>query len=80
MWGWLKEVGHFESMVYLILCESLPHLLEYCEWGRGNVCYCLVKYVCIGSLDLESGLGCVDVFVWVAFFDIHVKCGASMGV
>ena len=37
----------------------------------------MVKYVCVRHVD--SRLGCVDVFVRVAFFNNQVGCGASMG-
>ena len=35
------------------------------------MCSYVVKYVCDGSLDLDSGLRYVDVFIWVACFDVH---------
>ena len=57
-------------MTRFILCESLPQLLESCEWDGVDVCSYVVKYVCIGSSDLDSGLIYVDVSIWVAFFDV----------
>ena len=35
------------------------------------MCSYVVKYVCVGSLDLESGLRYMDVFIWVALFDVY---------
>ena len=35
------------------------------------MCSCAVKYVYNGSLDLDSGLRYVDVFIRVAFFDVQ---------
>ena len=66
--GWLEEASH---MVYFILCESLPQPLESCEWDGYDVCSCGVKYVCIRSLDLDSGLRYVDAFIRNAFFDVQ---------
>ena len=54
-------------MTYLILCESLPHPLESCEWNGDDV----IKYVCVGSLDLDNGLRYMDVIIWVAFYDVE---------
>ena len=56
-------------MMCFILWESLPQPLESCEWDGDDVCSCMVKYVCVRSLYLDSGLRYVDTFVWVAFFE-----------
>ena len=48
-------------MMCFNLCESLPQPLESCEWDGDDVCSCVVKYVCVGSLDLNSLLRYVNV-------------------
>jgi hypothetical protein len=58
-------------MMPLIMCESLLQPLESCKWDGDDVCVCVVKFVCVASLDLDSGLRYVDVFVHVAFFDVQ---------
>jgi hypothetical protein len=58
-------------MMYLILCESVPHPLESCEWNEDDVCSSVIKYVCGGSLDLDSGLRYMDVIIWVVFYDVE---------
>lgn len=35
------------------------------------MCSCVVKYLCVGPLEFGGGMRCVDVFVWVAFFDVQ---------
>jgi hypothetical protein len=52
-------------------CEFLPQPLESCEWDGDDVCSCVVKYVCVMSLDLDSGLTYVDVFICSVFFDVQ---------
>ena len=58
-------------MMCFNLYEFLAHPLESCEWDGDDVCSFVVKYVCVGSLVLDSGLRYVNVFIWVAFFDVH---------
>ena len=50
-------------MMYFILCESLQQPLESYEWDEDDVCSIVVKYVCIGSLDLDSWLRHVDISI-----------------
>ena len=57
-------------MMCSVLCEFLPQPLESCKWDGYDVCSCVVKYACVGSLNLDSGLRYVDVFTWVAFFKV----------
>ena len=57
-------------MVGFVLCEPLPQPLEFSECDGGNVCSCMVKYGRFRSFDLDSGLSDMNVFVWVAFFNI----------
>ena len=62
-----------------VLCEFLPKPLEFCEWDGDDVCSCVVKYVCIGSLDLDSGLRYMDVFIRLHSLMVRVKFRASIG-
>ena len=57
-------------MMCLILCESLPHPLESCKWDENNVCSYVVKYVCVGSLNLDTWLRLMNAFIRVAIFDV----------
>ena len=63
---WLEKASH---MMCFILCESFPRLLNSCEWDGEDVCN-VVKYVCVVSLDSDSGLRYMNVFIRVAFFDV----------
>jgi hypothetical protein len=65
MWGWLEEASH---VMCFVLCESLPQPLKSCEWDGDGVCSCMVKYVCVGSLDMNNGFRYVDAFIGVAVF------------
>ena len=68
----VEVVGESLAMWCVIFCVNHPHS----HWSLvngigGDVCFYVVKYVCVGSLDLNGGLRCMDVFVWVAFFDVQ---------
>lgn len=56
-------------MVYFVLGESILQPLEPQRWDGGNVRSCVVEYVRVESLDLNSGFISYDVFIWVAFLD-----------
>ena len=43
-------------MMCFVLCEFLLLPLEFCEWYGDDMCSCVVKCMCIGSLDLDRGL------------------------
>ena len=58
-------------MMCFILCASLPQPPEFCEGDGDNVCSYVVKYVYVMFLDLDSGLKCMDVFIWVAYFEVQ---------
>ena len=52
------------------LCEFIPQPLKSCEWDGDDVCSCVVKNECFRSLDLDTGLRYVDIFIHVTF----IKC------
>lgn len=70
--------------------ESWPYGGFYFVWtsptttrvwcvGWRQCMFIVIKYVYIRSLDLDSGLSCMNVFVWLHTLIFRVKYGASMG-
>ena len=66
-------------MMCFILCEYLPQPLESCEWDGDDVCSYVVKYVCVMSLDLDSGVDICGCLYGLYFLMYKVNCGASIG-
>ena len=58
-------------MICSIFCEHFPQPMESCEGDEGDVCSCVVNYVCAWSLDLDGGLRCMDVFDLTTFLDVQ---------
>ena len=63
--GWRKL-----AIICVLFSVSLFHPLKSCEWDGDDVCSCVVKNECFRSLDLDTGLRYVDIFIHVTF----IKC------